>query len=90
MTREYFYQNADLEVEIYDVRSGKIYRTMTCKESDAERQCVGDKDYRIIGYALEQSDKAIARFLNRAEYNRRHNPKCREWALNEVVDAMLE
>lgn len=90
MTREYFYQNADIEAEIYDIRSGKIYQTMAGKESDVERLCNGDKDYRVIGYAIEQSDKAIAKFLNRAEYNRRHNPKCREWALNEVVGAMLK
>ena len=90
MEKSYFMQNVVLDVEIYNIRSNKIYQTMSCTEEEAERLCNGDKDYRIKGYALKQSDKAIARFLNTAEYNRRHNPRCQGWTLNEVVGAMLK
>lgn len=86
MTKDYFNQHVISDYEIYDKNSHKPYKYICGTIEDAERECVGEKEWKFIGYSDVQVDDDVKDILDRVK---RYNPVDEEM-FKSILYALLD
>lgn len=92
MTRQYFEEHVTYAVEV-ESDYGRIWRTFVgvraMNKYLTQVECSEDMWISDVDLSCKQEDKEVRDFLNRVEYNLRHNPKCKGKSFNDILGAML-